>query len=136
MARNRHRRRHTHPLAYVPKPVGVGFVVVVSLALVYLWMGHKCSQYSDEIRRLENQSADLENEKVREETKWNAMKTAEQLDGLLVRNGLMMVYPNATQIVRVSGASSSRCLPAAPSVAAVPAASRGATRVAGGRAGR
>ena len=78
MAKNYRRRRFTHPLAYVPKPVGIGFVAVVSLALVFLWMGHKCSQYSEEIKRLEDQCAELDNEKVREETKWNAMKTAEQ----------------------------------------------------------
>ena len=134
MAKNRRRRRFTHPLTYVPKPVGVVFVAVVSLALVYLWMGHKCSQYSEEIKRLEDQCAELDNEKVREETKWNAMKTAEQLDTLLVRNGLLMVYPNAAQIVRVSGAS--RNLPAGTSALAGTDVARGATRVAGNRTGR
>ena len=134
MARNHRRRRFTHPLAYVPKPVGVGFVVVVSLALVYLWMGHKCSQYSEEIKRLEDQCAELDNEKIREETKWNGMKTAEQLDALLMRNGMPMVYPNAAQIVRVSGAS--RGLPPGASALAGADLARGATRVAGGRSGR
>ncbi|MEI8243555.1 MAG: hypothetical protein WCI17_09840 [bacterium] len=134
MAKNRRRRRFTHPLAYVPKPVGVGFVVMVSLALVYLWMGHKCSQYSDEIKRLEDQCAELDNERLREETKWNGMKTAEQLDALLMRNGLSMVYPNAMQIVRVSGVS--RSLPPGTSALAGAEGPRGATRVAGGRSGR
>ena len=129
MAKNRRRRRFTHPLTYVPKPVGVVFVAVVSLALVYLWMGHKCSQYSEEIKRLEDQCAELDNEKVREETKWNAMKGAEQLDSLLVRNGLLMVYPNAAQIVRVGGVLRASALAGAD-------AARGATRIAGGRMAR
>ena len=135
MAKNRRRNRYTHPLAYVPKPVGVGFVVVVSLALVYLWMGHKCSQYSEEKKRLEDQCTELDNERVREDTKWNAMKTAEQLDGLLVRNGLLMVYPNAAQVVRVSGVS--RGAPPVTATVAGPDLTRtGSTRVAGGRSGR
>jgi hypothetical protein len=152
MGKNRRRVRFKHPLMYVPKPVGIGFVVFVSLALVYLWMGHKCSQYSEEITRLEDKYAELENERVREETKWNGMKTAEQLDQLLVRNGLLMVYPTAGQIVRISG-STSRSSPAttalaqqgqpgtagapvATAVAPAPAPRPGATRVAGGRAPR
>jgi hypothetical protein len=142
MGKNRRRMRFKHPLAYVPKPVGIGFVAVVSLALVYLWMGHKCSQYSEEIKRLDDQYAELENERVREDTKWNGMKTAEQLDLLLVRNGLLMVYPNASQIVRVSGASrttsgASTVSQAMPTGAALESAARsGATRVAGGRTAR
>lgn len=103
MARNRRRRRHLHPISLIPSPVGVGFVVAVSLALVYLWIGHKCSQYSEEIKRLDDQCVDLGNEKVREEMKWNAMKTADRLDDLLVRHGLLMSYPSAGQVVRVAG---------------------------------
>jgi len=134
MAKNRRRSRGRQLVTLVPKPVGVGFVAVVSLALVYLWMGHKCSQYSEEIKQLENQCSELDNDKIREETKWNAMKTAEQLDSLLMRNGLLMVYPNAAQIVRVGGASHG--LPAGASALAGTDAARGATRVAGGRAVR
>lgn len=136
MPKNRRRRRYRHLVSgYVPKSVGIVFVVVVSLALVYLWMGHKCSQYSEEIKRLEVQSNELENEKVREETKWNGMKTAERLDDLLVRNGLLMVYPNATQVVHVNSAAHGG-LPAGASALAGTDASRGATRVAGAHAGR
>lgn len=129
MAKNHRRRRYTHPLTYVPKPVGVAFVAVVSLALVYLWMGHKCSQYSEEIKRLEDQSAELDNEQDRENTKWKAMMAPEKLDTLLVRNGMLMVYPNAAQIVRVSGTS--RLPLSTTPLAADPV--RGATRVATSR---
>ena len=134
MAKNRRRRRITQPLAYVPKPVGVGFVVLVSLALVYLWMGHKCSQYSEEIKRLEGQCAELDNEQNRENTRWKAMMAPEQLDNLLVRNGMLMVYPSVSQIVRVSGAS--RGIQAGATAVAGTEPVRGATRVAGGRTGR
>lgn len=130
MARNRRRRRHAHALlSIVPKTVGAAFVVVVSLALVYLWMGHKCTAYSAEIKRLEDRCGELDNEKVREETQWNAMKTAEKLDGLLLRHGLQMVYPNAGQVVRMNAAGRTT---GASLVAQGPAtAPRGATQVAG-----
>ena len=125
MAKNHRRNRHKHHLAYVPKPVGVAFVAVVSLALVYLWMGHKCSQYSEEIKHLEDQSAELDNEQDRENMKWKAMMAPEKLDTLLVRNGMLMVYPNAAQIVRVSGTT--RLSMGTTTVAAEQV--RGATRV-------
>jgi hypothetical protein len=132
MAKNRRRHRPVlKVVGLIPKWVGVGFVALVSLGLVYLWMGHKCSQYGEEIKRLDDQCIELDNERVREETRWNAMKTAEQMDALLVRNGLLMVYPSAAQIVRVSGAT--RTPPA--SLAGADTVS-GATRVAGGRMGR
>ena len=133
MAKNRRRNRSRQLVTLVPKPVGVGFVVVVSLALVYLWMGFKCSQYSEEKKRLEVMCKELEHEKNGEDAKWNTMKTAEQLDSLLVRNGLLMVYPNAAQIVRVSGATRGTTGATALAGTELP---RGATRVAGGRTGR
>ena len=105
MSRNRKRSwLALHLPPYVPRLVGVGGVLIASLALVYLRIGHKSSSYSEEIRRLEGQCIELDNERVREETKWNAMKTAEQLDALLVRHGLLMVYPNAGQVVRMGSA--------------------------------
>jgi hypothetical protein len=129
MAKNRRRNRKRQLVTLVPKPVGIGFVAAVSLALVYLWMGHKCSQYSEEIKQLENQCSELDNAKNREESNWKGMKAPEQLDALLVRNGMLMIYPNASQIVRVGSASRT------PTLAGTDAA-HGATRVAGGRAGR
>ena len=131
MAKNHRRNRHKQHLAYVPRPVGVAFVAVVSLALVYLWMGHKCSQYSEEIKHLEDQSAELDNEQDRENTKWKAMMAPEKLDSLLVHNGMLMVYPNAAQIVRVSGTTR---LSTGTALAAEQA--RGATRVVTTRTGR
>jgi hypothetical protein len=104
-------------------------VAVVSLALVYLWIGHKCSQYSEEIKRLDNQSADLDNERIREQTKWDAMKSADKLDQLLVRHGLMMSYPTAAQVVRVGPGGAVATSPALAQQ--TPGATRGATRVAG-----
>jgi len=129
MAKNKRRRDPTLKgvIRHIPPPVCVGFLVVVSLALVYLWIGHKCTQYSEEIKRLEDQCVELNNEKVQEETKWNAMKTADRLDELLVRHGLQMVLANAGQIVRV-GSGANGLLPVAQ---VSPAALRGGTQVAG-----
>jgi hypothetical protein len=103
MSRNRRRNwLELHLPPYVPRLVAVGGVTLAALALVYLRIGHKCSAYSAEIKRLENQCVELDNERVREETKWNAMKSADQLDALLVRHGLLMVYPSAGQVVRMN----------------------------------
>jgi hypothetical protein len=115
---------------FVQNPVAIIAVVLFSLGLVYLCMDQNCSQYGREIKRLEDQYAELENDRVREETRWNSMKGAEQLDQLLTRNGMVMVYPNAAQIVRISG------IPRAPAAVAGLAATdtlRGATRLSGVR---
>ena len=61
------------------------------------------------------------------------MKNTEQLDALLVRHGLLMVYPNAAQIVRVSGVSRGLPVEATTLTGTGTGAVRGATRVAGGR---
>jgi len=132
MAKNKRRNRHIHPITMIPRPVGVGFVVLVSVALVYLWMGHKCTQYSQEIKRLEDQCVELDNEKVREETKWNAMKTADHLDELLVRHGLQMSYPNAGQVVHVGGGMTRGAMPVAQAPSVV---KPGGAQVASGHAG-
>lgn len=132
MAKNKRRRRQESVIKDISVPLGITFVVGVSLALVYLWMGHKCTQYSEEIKRLDGQCVELDNEKVREEMKWKEMKTADRLDELLVRHGLQMVYPNAGQVVRV-GSGAHGMLPIAQ---VPPAALRGGTTQVAGHGGR
>jgi hypothetical protein len=101
MARNRRRRPRIHRVHAWVRRLGLAIVCLVSVAVAYIWMGIKCTKYGEEIRRLEIQSAEQDNERVREEFKWNAMKSAEQLDGILLRHGLQMDYPSAGQVIRL-----------------------------------
>jgi hypothetical protein len=47
----------------------------------------------------------LENERVREEARWNAKKTPEKLERAMLQHGLDMNYPTATQVVRMDAAT-------------------------------
>ena len=95
------RRGRVRLAARVPRPAIAVFALVVTLTLAYLWMGHRCSKYGEDIGRLEWRNTALENERVREETKLNAMKTAAPLEGLLLKHGYSMGYPQSWQVVRM-----------------------------------
>ena len=48
--------------------------------------------------------AKLEDERMRESARWDAMKTADNIDRALLRFGLSMRYAKAEQIVRMDAA--------------------------------
>jgi hypothetical protein len=98
MRRNRKRRLHSR---LMPPSVAGAIVLLATLAVAYLIMDHKCSQYGQQIKQFEQRYAALENEQIREDSRWNAMKTPEQIEGMLLRHGLLMVYARPEQVVRM-----------------------------------
>jgi hypothetical protein len=85
----------------MPPSVAGVIVLVATLAVAYLVMDHKCSQYGQQIKQFEQRYAALENEQIREDSRWNAMKTPEQIESMLLRHGLLMVYARPEQVVRM-----------------------------------
>lgn len=98
MRRNRKRRVNTKVLP--PSVAGIA-VMIVSLVLVYWFMDAKCAQLGQEIRKHEQGLASLEDERVREEARWNEKKTPEKLGQAMLQNGIDMNYPTADQVVRM-----------------------------------
>jgi hypothetical protein len=98
MRRNRKRRLHSR---LMPPSVAGVIVLLATLAVAYLVMDHKCSQYGQQIKQFEQRYASLENEQIREEARWNSMKTPEQIETMLLRHGLLMVYARPEQVVRM-----------------------------------
>jgi hypothetical protein len=98
MRRNRKRRLHSR---LMPPAVAGGIVLLATLAVAYLVMDHKCSQYGQQIKEFEQRYVALENEQIREESRWNVMKTPEQIEAMLLRHGLLMVYARPEQVVRM-----------------------------------
>lgn len=98
MRRNRKRRLHSR---LMPPSVAGVIVLLATLAVAYLVMDHKCSQYGQQIKQFEQRYAALENEQIREESRWNVMKTPEQIETMLLRHGMLMIYARPDQVVRM-----------------------------------
>ncbi len=101
--RNRRRRRVCAVL--LPVPALGAIVLVVTLALVYLWIDHTASALGQQIKSLESEYAGLRNEWVRERNKWASMRTPANLEQALLRHGLVMGITRPEQIVYVDRAS-------------------------------
>ena len=106
MRRNRKRQVR---IKFLPVPAASVIVLVVSVALSYWFMDSKSAQLGQEIRKYEQNYAALENERVREEARWNENKTPEKLDAAMLQHGIQMTYPTPDQVVRMDG--SGRPLP-------------------------
>jgi hypothetical protein len=80
-------------------------VLLATVAVAYLVMDHKCTQYGQQIKELEQRYTALDNEQIREESRWNSMKTPEQIEAMLLRHGLLMGYARPEQVVRMGRVS-------------------------------
>ena len=99
------RRNHKRQMRvkFLPVPAAGVIVLAVSVALSYWFMDSKSAQLGQEIRKYEQKYSALENERVREEARWNEKKTPEKLDRAMLQHGIMMTYPTPEQIVRMDG---------------------------------
>ncbi|NLF23171.1 MAG: hypothetical protein GX590_08415 [Lentisphaerae bacterium] len=98
MKRNRKRRVQSRMM-----PVG-GFALLVVLSLFsigYVLLDSLCGSLSDRIRRLETEQEDLDFKVRREQNRWAAMTTADQIELALNRHGLNMTLPSGEQVVRL-----------------------------------
>lgn len=98
MRRNRKRRVQSR---IMPVPVTIGIVALATIAAVYLIMDNKCSKYEKQIKELETANKKSDNDLIREETRFNSMKTPEKINDLLLRHGMQMDYARPEQVVRM-----------------------------------
>ncbi|MDD2454783.1 MAG: hypothetical protein PHG96_02130 [Kiritimatiellae bacterium] len=96
----KNRRRHVNAKVLSPAVVGMS-VLIVSLTLTYCCLDSKCNQLGQEIRKHEQCFESLEDERVREEARWNDKRTPEKLAQAMLRHGLEMDYPAPEQMVRI-----------------------------------
>ena len=98
----RNRKRQLHDRVFPGRAAGI-VVLLVTLALGYWFMDSKCAMLSQEMRKHELKYAALENERVREESRWNEKKTPEKLEQAMLQHGIEMSYPTPEQVVRMDG---------------------------------
>jgi hypothetical protein len=100
MRKNRKRQLHARVLPHWAASI---IVLVVTLVLGYWFMDSKCAMLGQEIRKHERRFSTLEDERLREEARWNEKKTPEKLDQAMLQHGLAMSYPTHDQVVRMDG---------------------------------
>ncbi len=97
MRRNRKHRVHGRIISI---PIVGLFVLVMFILFGYLAIDNRCNARGQLIKDLERRYALLEDERIREEAKWNAMKTPDELEKRLLYHGIQMVYARPEQIIR------------------------------------
>jgi hypothetical protein len=113
-AAKRNRKRNVKSaLAWQPF-TGV-IVLIVGVALIYMSYTDKNKALQDEIDNKQSELGRLREQCMREESRWNALKTAENLEKSMIRHGIDMDLPQSHQIVKMG--SNGRPLPNQHSVA-------------------
>ncbi|MDI6775108.1 MAG: hypothetical protein QME60_06910 [Verrucomicrobiota bacterium] len=87
-----------------PVPFAGLLAVIAAMALWYLWLGCRCEALGKELKRLEDEKAELTKRCLNEEYKWARMKSPESIDRALARHGIVMIWPRSEQIVRLTKA--------------------------------
>lgn len=85
-----------------PVPFAGALIVIATLALAYVWMGCRCEALGREIKGLEREKAILDKRCLNEEYRWTQMKSPRNLERVLAKNDMKMVWPEASQVVRIS----------------------------------
>jgi hypothetical protein len=84
--------------------IGAVLVMFFVMVILNLLASSSCTQIMKSIGEKERTLAKLEDERMRESARWDAMKTADNIDRALLKFGLSMRYAKAEQIVRMDAA--------------------------------
>ena len=76
-------------------------LLIVSLAVGYKTYVDKNKALQDEIDRKQSELGRQEERCMREESRWNAMKTSENLEKSMARHGIDMSLPKSHQIIQM-----------------------------------
>ena len=101
MRKNRYRSKHLSVVTRHTINVGAIILVLTIATAANLIAESRCTQVRAEIGRRERQLAQVEKACERESTRGEELKTAENLDRMLLKHGLAMRYPRPDQIVRL-----------------------------------
>ncbi len=96
--RKRNRKKRVEGYLF-PVPFASLLVVAGLAALAYLWMLSRCEAIGAEIKALERTEAELTERYLNEELKWTRMRSPQNLERILARNGVRMDWPTGRQVV-------------------------------------
>ena len=101
MRRNRKIPKKMSVVATNSMRFGAIIVFFVVMVILNLLSSNSCRHLENEKGRLEREIAKLEDSRTRESTRWEMLKTAENIERALLRHGLSMRMPGADQTVRL-----------------------------------
>lgn len=101
--RKRNRKKRVDGYLF-PVPFASLLVIAGLAALAYLWMISRCEAIGAEIKVLETEAASLNEKYLNEELKWTRMRSPQNLERILARNGVKMSYPAGRQVVMLADA--------------------------------
>ena len=104
MRKNRKRSKKMSVMATRSMHVGAVMVMFFVMVILNLLASSSCTQILKSIGEKERLLTKLEDERMRESARWDAMKTADNIDRALLKFGLSMRYARASQIVRMDSA--------------------------------
>ena len=104
MRKNRKRSKKMSVMASRSMHIGAVLVMFFVMVILNLLASSSCTQIMKSIGEKERTLAKLEDERMRESARWDAMKTADNVDRALLKFGLSMRYARAEQIVRMDSA--------------------------------
>ena len=101
--RKRNRKKRVEGYLF-PVPIASLLVVAGVAALAYLWMVSRCEAIGAEIKALEQAEATLTEKYLNEELKWTRLRSPQNLERILARNGVKMDWPARGQVVLLANA--------------------------------
>ncbi len=84
-----------------PAPFAVLLVVLSAVALGYLWLGSRCEALGKDIKNLETEQVSLEQAHRAAHCKWDQITSAVHMDRALRRHGIVLLWPDNSQIIRI-----------------------------------
>ncbi len=101
MRKNRKMSKKMSVMAGRTVQISAVMAMVFVVVIVNMLASSSCKHLTKTIREKERQIAKLEDARVREEARWDKMKTSENLEAALLKHGLAMKIPRAEQVVRL-----------------------------------
>lgn len=75
--------------------------LAAALGMVYLHLFNTCESIGREIKRLENEHAELRKRVVNEEHNWGTASSIRNMEQLMARHGIVMSWPERRDIIRL-----------------------------------
>ena len=101
MRRNRKIPKKMSVVATNSMRFGAIIVFFVMMVILNLLSSSSCTQLLKQKGEMEREIAKLDDARMRESTRWEEMKTTENIEAALLRHGLSMHMPRPDQTVRL-----------------------------------
>lgn len=85
----------------VPTVIMSALVVAAMLALLFVWMDGRSQKLGSHIKQLEARLEEVNKIYANELSKWEMLKTPQNIEKALARNNILMVWPAEASIVRI-----------------------------------